>query len=105
MNTELFVYLIRKTSLTPLDIGELTPTQLNEMITELYYQEAVDEYRRQYSTASLLAAIYNTIPRKSGHKALTAKDFLAGDMPTRGDKKPSNVDELAIKKGIIIPKE
>lgn len=104
MNIESIVYLLRKTSLTLLDIGELTPGQFSEMLTELYYQEAVDEYRKQHSTASLLAAIYNTIPRKSGHKALTAKDFLAGDMPTRGDKKPSNVDELAIKKGIKIPR-
>ena len=105
MNTEAIVYLLRRTSLTLLDIGELTPTQFNELLTELYYQEAVDEYRKQYSTASLLAAIYNTIPRKSGHKSLTAKDFLAGDMPIRGGKKIKNVDELAIKKGIKIPKE
>lgn len=103
MNTEAIVYLARKLHWTREEIGELTPKQFNELLKELYYQESVEEYRRQYSTASLLAAIYNTIPRKSGHKALTAKDFLQGDMPTRNDKKPSNVDELAIRKGIKIP--
>ena len=105
MNTEAVVYLLRKTSLTLKDIGKLTPKQFYKLLKELYYQESIDEYRRQHSTASILAAIYNTIPRKSGHKALTAKDFLSGDMPTRDGKKPSLVNELALKKGIILPKK
>ena len=104
MNTnESDVYLMRKTSLTRSEIGKLNPAQYASILREVYFQESVDNYRNQYTTASLLAAIYNTIPRKSGHKALTAKDFLSGDMPTRDGKQPSPVDELAKKKGIKIP--
>ena len=104
MNTnESDVYLLRKTSLTRSEIGKLKPEQYWAILKELYFQESIDEYRRQYSTASILAAIYNTIPRKSGYKPLTAKDFLSGDIPTRDGKQPSPVDELAIKKGIKIP--
>jgi len=103
VNTEAVVYLARKLHWTREEIGKLTPKQFNELLKELCFQESIDEYRRQYSTASILAAIYNTIPRKSGHKPLTAKDFLSGDIPTRDGKQPSPVDELAKKKGIKIP--
>ena len=102
MNIEAVVYVARKLHWTRTQIGDLTPKQFNELLKELYYQESVEEYRRQYSTALILAAIYNTIPRKSGH-TLTVKDFLSGDIPTRDGKPKSNVDELAIKKGIKIP--
>ena len=103
MNTESVVYLLRKTSLNLQDIGKLTPKQFNELLKELYYQENVDEYRKAHTTASILAAIYNTIPQKAGHKPLQAKDFLSGDIPTRDGKQPSPVDELAKKRGIKIP--
>uniref|UniRef100_A0A6M3L8X7 Uncharacterized protein n=1 Tax=viral metagenome TaxID=1070528 RepID=A0A6M3L8X7_9ZZZZ len=104
MNTEAICYLLRKTSLTRSEIGKLKPSQLNAIIKEVSFQESVDEYRKMYSVASILAAIYNTIPQKSGHKALTAKDFLSGDMPTREGKRPdSNIEILAKQKGIILP--
>ncbi len=103
MNIEGIIYLARKLGWSRESIGKLTIPQFNEILKELYYQESIDEYRRQYSTASILAAVYNTIPRKSGHKPLTAKDFLSGDIPTRDGKQPSPVDELARKKGIKIP--
>lgn len=103
MSIEAVVYLARKLHWTRGEIGKLTPLQFNELLKELYYQESVEEYRNQHSIASLLAAIYNTIPQEAGHKALTAKDFLPGDIPTRDGKPKSNVDELAIKKGIILP--
>ena len=103
LNIEAVVYLARKLHWTREEIGKLTPKQFNELLKELYYQESVDEYRKQHSIASLLAAIYNTIPRKAGHKALTARDFLSSDIPSRDGKKPSPVDELAIKKGIKVP--
>ena len=103
MSIEHIVYLLRKTSLNLQDIGRLTPRQFNELLKELYYQESVDEYRKTHTTASILAAIYNTIPQKAGHKPLQAKDFLSGDMPTRDGKQPSPVEELARKKGIILP--
>jgi hypothetical protein len=103
MSIEQIVYIARKLGWTLPEIGNLTPKQFNAIIQELYFQESVEEYRKQYSTASLLAAIYNTIPQKSGHKPLQAKDFLDGDMPTRDGKQPSPVDELAKKKGIKLP--
>ena len=104
MNTEAIVYLLRKTSLTRTEIGKLKPDQLNTIVKEVYFQESVDEYRKIHSVASILAAIYNTIPQKPGHKALTAKDFLNGDMPSREGKRPdTNVDILAKQKGIILP--
>jgi len=103
VNTEAICYLLRKTSLTRSEIGKLKPDQLNAIIKEVYFQENVDEWRKMHSVASILAAIYNTIPQKSGHKALTAKDFLSGDIPTRDGKQPSPVDELAKKKGIKVP--
>jgi hypothetical protein len=104
MNTESIVYLLRKTSLTRSEIGKLKPDQLNAIIKEVYFQESQESYRHAHGIASILAAIYNTIPQKPGHKALTAKDFLSGDMPTREGKRPeSNVEILAQKKGIILP--
>ena len=104
MNTESICYLLRKTSLTRTEIGKLKPDQLQAIVKEVYFQESVDEYRKMHSVASILAAIYNTIPQKPGHKALTAKDFLSGDMPTREGKRPdTNVEILAQGKGIILP--
>jgi len=104
MNTEAIVYLLRKTSLTRTEIGKLKPDQLNAIVKEVYYQESVENYRNQYSVASILAAIYNTIPQKPGHKALTAKDFLSGEPPSREGKRPdTNVEILAKQKGIILP--
>ena len=104
MTTEAIVYLLRKTSLTRSEIGKLKPDQLNAIIKEVYFQESVDEYRKMYSVASILAAIYNTIPQKAGHKALTSKDFLSGEMPSReGKRLDTNVDILAKRKGIILP--
>ncbi len=103
MTTEGVVYLLRKTNLTRSEIGKLTPAQFNEILKEVYFQEAVDNYRNQYSVASLMAAIYNTIPRKAGSKSSQAKDFLSGDMPVRGGKKLTDIDILAKEKGIILP--
>jgi len=107
VNTEAVIYIARKLHWTRSEIGKLSPVQFNEILKELYYQESVDEWRKMHTVASILAAIYNTIPRKS-HKALTAKDFLTGDMPTRESKwrskKPdTNVEILAKQKGIILP--
>lgn len=103
-NTEAIVYLLRKTNLTIEAIGNLAPIQFNEILKEVYYQESVDEWRNQYSVASILAAIYNTIPQKPGHKALTAKNFLSAEMPLRGGKKPdTEIDVLARAKGIKLP--
>ena len=104
MTTEAICYLLRKTSLTRTEIGKLKPEQLAAIIKEVSYQENQEEYRKQHNLATLLAAIYNTIPRKRGSKVLKASDFLSGDMPTREGKRPdSNVEILAKQKGIILP--
>jgi hypothetical protein len=99
---EHIVYLLRKTNLTREDIGKLTPVQFSEILKEVYYQESVDNYRQQHSVASLLAAIYNTIPRKRGSKVYKASDFLNGEMPERNAKQDS-VDDIAKERGIRMP--
>ena len=102
MNTEFIVYLLRKTSLTRADIGKLTPIQFGEILKETYYQESVDEWRRQHAIASVMAAIYNTIPRKRGSKASKASDFLSSEMPTRNPK-VDTIDTLAERHNIRMP--
>lgn len=105
MNTEAVVYIARKLGWSRKEIGELTPNQFKELLAELHYQESIDEYRRDYAVASILAAVYNTIPRKAGHKALTPRDFLAWDAPTRdGKRQETSIEILAKEKGIILPK-
>lgn len=103
MNTEAVVYLLRKTSLTREAIGKLTPEQFTEIIKEVSYQEEVEAYRASYQTASLLAAIYNTIPRKRGSKVFKASDFMSGDAPTRATVQPESLDQMAESKGIMLP--
>lgn len=100
LNTEQIVYLLRKTSLTREAIGKLTPVQFKEIIAEVYFQESVDEWRRQYAVATVLAAIYNTIPRKRG-RGNKASDFLSGEMPTRNPE--NTLEKLAEDKGIRLP--
>lgn len=101
MTTESIVYLLRKTSLTREGIGKFTPAQFAEIVKEAHFQESIEEWRRQYGIASLLAAIYNTIPRKRGSKILKASDFLLGEMPTRN--KENTLEKLADEKGIRLP--
>ena len=103
MNTEAIVYLLRKTSLTRTEIGKLKPEQLNAIVKEVSFQESVEEYRKQHATASILAAIYNTIPRKRGSRVLKASDFLTGEMPTREVKRQETLETLAEKRGIKLP--
>lgn len=102
MNTEAVVYLARKFHWTRGEIGKLTPRQFVDIYNELAFQESVDIYREQYSVASLLAAIYNTIPRKRGSKVFKASDFLKGEMPQRNQKREP-LDEMANKRGIQLP--
>ncbi len=103
MSTEQIVYLARKLHWTRAEIGQLTPIQFNTILKELYYQESVDEWRRMHTVANILAAIYNTIPRKRGHGACKAGDFLTGGMPTRENRKQDSLEKLAADKGIKLP--
>lgn len=102
MTTESIVYLLRKTSLTRDDLGKLTPAQFNAILRETYFQESVDEWRKQHAVALIMAAIYNTIPRKRGSKASKASDFLAGEMPTRTPK-VDTIDTLAERHNLRMP--
>ena len=102
MSTEAIVYLARKLKWTRAEIGQLSPKQFKELLKEVYYQESVEEYRKQHGLATILAAIYNTIPRKRGSKVLKASDFLSSEMPTRN--KPQNeLEQLASNHNIKLP--
>ncbi len=103
--TEGIVYLARKLHWSRAEIGQLSPLQFREILKEISYQESVDEYRRQYSVASILAAVYNTIPRKRGSKTFKASDFLQGNMPERHPQPPVSLEKMAEDKGIKLPKE
>ena len=102
MNNEAIVYLLRKTSLTRSEIGKLKPDQFNALIKEVYFQESIEDYRNQHSVASILAAIYNTIPRKRGSKVFKASDFLSGESPTR-NKPQDELEQLASKHNVKLP--
>ena len=97
---EAIVYLARKLHWSLDEIGALTPKQFNELMEELQFQEAQEQYRRDHNVASILAAIANTIPSKS-HRTYKAKDFI-GQEPQR--EKEKTLKELAEEKGIKLPK-
>ena len=99
MWNETIVYLLRKTHLTLREIGALTPRQFVEIVNEVQRQESQEEYNKNYRTASLMAAIYNTIPRK-GHRIFSAKDFL---LEQSIGKSQSRLDKMAEDKGIKLP--
>ncbi len=105
MNTEAIVYLLRKTNLTREDIGKLSTAQFSEILREVYFQESADNYREQYSVASLMAAIYNTIPRQRGSHTFKASDFLKGSQPERNPVPQVSLEKMAKDKGIELPKE
>jgi len=102
VNTESIVYLLRKTSLTLESIGRLTPAQFNTILSETYFQESQEEWRTQHSVASIMAAIYNTIPRKKGARPIKASDFLSTEMPSRTPKEDS-LQDLANKYKVSLP--
>ena len=103
-NTEAVVYIARKLHWTRAEIGQLSPIQFNEILKELYYQESVDEWRKMHTVATILAAIYNTIPRKN-RGALKAGDFLNGGIPQREVKRADSLDKLAADRDIRLPKK
>ena len=100
---EYLIYILRKTNLNRKEIRELTLHQFWSLYNEVYYQELVDEWRNQYSIASILAAIYNTIPRKRGSRTLKVSDFLKGEMPQRITKPQDSIEKMAEDRGIKLP--
>lgn len=113
MNPELvsaIVYLLRKTNLPlkivddggikrPITIGELEANQFAEIVNELQRQEAQEEYNENYRTASLMAAIYNTVPRSS-RRVFSPKDFLPD---RKSGEAQDNLEKLAAEENIITP--
>ena len=83
----------------------MSPAQFIDILEELQFQESVDEWRKQYSLALLMATIYNTIPRKKGSRSSKAKDFLESEMPTRNRVEKKTIEQMAKDKGIKLPKE
>ncbi len=99
------VYLARKLHWSREEIGKLSPIQFNEILKEVSFQESQEEYRNQFDVASLLAAIYNTIPRRHGSHVFKASDFLTGDEPQRIPEPKVSLEKMAEEKGIELPKE
>lgn len=97
---ETIVYIARKLHWSKREIGKLTIEQCNDLMKELQFQEAREQYRQDFSIASILAAIYNTIPTKS-RKTYKPRDFLAQQEPKR--EKEKSLEELAKDKGIELP--
>lgn len=62
--------------LKPWEFGEMTVGEFLVMVEEKRKNEQLYIELAQHRTASLLAAIYNTIPSEKPRKALTAADFL-----------------------------
>ena len=97
------VYVARKLHWSRKEIGKLSPAQFKCIYDELQFQEASEEYVRQYNVASILASIANTVPRKS-NRSYKAKDFLKAPMPQRSlPNQGETLEELAMKYGLSIP--
>ena len=102
MNVEAIVYIARKLHWSREEIGKLTPQQFNAILEELAHQESIERYNQNYQVASILAAIYNTIPTKN-RKVFKPSDFLEGE--ATGRQKGSKLEAMAEEKGIKLPKE
>jgi len=100
---ELVVRVARGTGWTLREIGELSPAQLYAIARELLRQESQEEHNQTYATASILAAIYNTMPRKSPNM-LTAEDFLTSK-EGKTETGTTNLARLAKEQGIEMPKK
>jgi len=97
-------YLVRKTSLTLEQIGKLDREQFAAIFEEVQFQENQAEWVQANYLANIVAAIANTVPRRS-KRVYKAKDFLEISMPTRGGERKVQEDlsELAKKFGIKLP--
>ena len=110
LSPEVIVYLARNFhwSLAELipwtkgEIGRLTSKQLGEIVAELQYQEAIDNYKADARSASIMAMIANTTPSKS-HKQYKASDFC-GQLPERkGKSDEPNIFDKAKARGLKVP--
>lgn len=100
-------FLLRKTNVTLEEIGKLSIVQFQKLYAEVSFQESVSEYQSASYVANILAAIANTIPRKTS-KIYKAKDFMAFKEPRRtgADAPPderAELEALATKFKIRLP--
>ncbi len=100
-------FLLRKTSMTMEDIGSLGPEQFKDLVDEVYYQEAADEYQKLMYLGNILAAIANTVHRKN-NRTYKADDIIKTKPPKRASEqgKASEKEELealAERFGIRLP--
>ena len=78
-------YLLRKTSMSLGEIRSLTLNQLWDLLTEVQYQESLDDYKTDNRLANILATIANTVPRRPA-KTYKSTDFLKGRPQRKGEK-------------------
>ncbi len=96
-STWAIAYLLRKTSMTRSEIMGLGIKDFRALLGEVQYQEAIGEYQENQRLAHLLAAIANTIARKTP-KTYKAADFLTGKPPRRlGEKNVVQDDKEQLK--------
>ena len=103
VDIEHIVYLLRKTNLTIDEIRNLELSQFYQIVNETYFQESIDKWETQHNLASLLAAIYNTIPRGKAARQFSSKDFYDVERPSKVLKPKTDLDSLAKEIGIKLP--
>ncbi len=88
-------FLLRKTSLTVEDIGKLGLKQFQDLLEEVYYQEAAAEYQTVMYLGNILAGIANTVHRKN-NRTYKAEDIIKVKPPKRASEqgKASDKEEL-----------
>jgi len=101
---EMIIFLSRKLHWTKQEIGSLTLAQFFAVYNELAYQELLDKWEAQTNLATLLAAIYNTIPRGRGSRPFTVEDFCKTRKPERISQYPETKDSMIEEIGIRLPK-
>lgn len=79
---------------------QLKPDEFWRLTWGEYYRMVRGYNRRSklsgYSTASVLAAIYNTIPRKKGSQPYTAEDFMRSEQPRQAVSELTEEERLKI---------
>ncbi len=99
---EQIVYILRKTSLTLKDIGELSRKQFIALYNELALQEAEEEFRKYSFYNVLLSTIHNAPITKP--RIQSPNDYYQLTEPRKKEPKGNSLKVLAEKKGIKLPK-
>jgi hypothetical protein len=99
---ESIVYVLRKTSLTLNDIGELSPEQFKDLYRELLQQESEERFDRYSFYNVLLSTIHNAPISKP--RIMNQNEFYQLREPHKVEKPKNTLKDLAQKKGIKLPK-